>query len=288
MAEQMAILMGLVAAACWGTTDFLAGRTARQIGVVSSLFFSQSLGLVALTVVVLVHPSLLPNGRIEFGISAAILAAVCNLVAMAALVKALAIGKASIVAPIVSLYGAVTTVLSVSTGQSLSAITILCLTLCILGASLASFSRSSDGKRESPASTGLALLSAMTFGFGFWLQGVFAVRQIGTIGTLWIGYLTAATLLFLILARNRSLSLPRGSTCGFVVLIGALSLLGFLSLTVGAKFGHVAIVTVLSSLASGVTVLLGFGFHKERPTVVQWVGILSIIIGVVALRMMDG
>jgi drug/metabolite transporter (DMT)-like permease len=280
----MAILMGLISALCWGSTDFLAGHAARRVGVTKALFYSQSFGFLILSALLAFHPSSLRIAAIDVGFGVGILAAVCNLVAMAALLKALAIGKASVVAPIVSLYGAVTTILSLATGQSITHFAIVGLALCVAGASLASILKSADGKPESPASIGFALVSATMFGLGFWLQGAFAVKSLGVVSALWIYYLTAVVILFMTLARARNLSAPPGSIVLLILSISVISLVGFFSLAYGSTTGHVAIVTVLSSLASGVTALLGFFVRGERPSALQWVGIATIIVGVVMLR----
>ncbi|KGD16408.1 DMT family transporter [Burkholderia pseudomallei] len=280
----MAILMGLLSALCWGSTDFLAGHAARRVGVTKSLFYSQSFGFLILTASLALHPSSLRITAIDMGFAVGILAAVCNLIAMAALLRALAIGKASVVAPIVSLYGAVTTILSLATGQSITRPAIAGLVLCIVGASLASISKAADGRTESPASIGFALLSAMMFGLGFWLQGAFAVKSLGVVSALWIYYLTAVVILFATLARARNLSAPPGSIVLLILSISVFSLVGFFSLAYGSTTGHVAIVTVLSSLASGVTALLGFFVRGERPSALQWAGIATIIVGVVMLK----
>jgi drug/metabolite transporter (DMT)-like permease len=282
--ENMAIFMGLISALCWGSTDFLAGQAARQVGVTKSLFYSQSFGFLLLTAALVFHPSSLHFAAIDFGFLIGIVAAVCNLVAMAALLKALSIGKASVVAPIVSLYGAITTILSVIGGQSITRATIIGLILCIVGASLASMAKSTDGKPESPSSICFALLSALMFGLGFWLQGTFAVKSLGVFSALWIYYLTAVVILLLVLARKRDISAPPGSIVLLLLSISLFSLIGFFSLAYGATTGHVAIVTVLSSLASGVTVLLGFFIRRERPSYLQWIGIGTIIFGVVLLK----
>ncbi|MCX4163484.1 MULTISPECIES: DMT family transporter [Paraburkholderia] len=284
----MAILMGLISALCWGATDFLAGHTTRQIGVARSLFYSQSFGFLVLTVWIVSHPALFHVDTNGFGLAMAVLAAVCNLVAMASLLKALSIGKASVVAPIVSLYGAVTTVLSVIAGEPITTMAVASLVLCIFGASLASISKSSDGKPEAPASIGLGLLSALMFGLGFWLQGAFAVKDLGIVDTLWVYYLVAVVVLLAILIRSRNLSPPRGSIFALILTISLLSLCGFSALAYGSGTGHVAIVTVLSSLASAVTAVLGFAIRGERPSVPQWIGISIITFGVVSLKLTSG
>ncbi len=282
--NYMAILMGLIAALCWGSTDFMAGQAARRVGVTRSLFYSQSIGLLLLSVVLAFHPAWLRIGALDAGLLVAIVAAICNLAAMASLLKALSIGKASVVAPIVSLYGAVTTLLAILGGQSITGLTVIGLALCVAGASLAGMAKSAGGQAEAPSSIGFALLSALMFGLGFWLQGAFAVQRLGVASALWVYYLTAVAILLLLLARRRALSAPPASLVALLLSISLFSLLGFLSLALGAATGQVAIVTVLSSLASAVTVLLGFVIRHERPSAAQWLGIAAILVGVVLLK----
>lgn len=122
------------------------------------------------------------------------------------------------------------------------------------------------------------------FGLGFWLQGAFALKSLGVVGALWIYCLTAVVILFTTLAQRRKLAaLPR-SIVAPIMSISLFSLLGFCTLAYGATTGHVAIVTVLSSLASGVSALLGFFVRGKRPGALQWLGIATIIAGVVILR----
>ncbi|NHB86819.1 hypothetical protein C5471_03440 [Photorhabdus tasmaniensis] len=92
-------------------------------------------------------------------------------------------------------------------------------------------------------------------------------------------------LLFLTLLKNGDLSLPPVSIVALVFSISFFSLIGFASLAYGSVTGHVAIVTVLSSLASGVTALLGFFIRGERLSRIQWMGIIVIIAGVILLKL---
>ncbi|WP_445497520.1 DMT family transporter [Photorhabdus sp. SF281] len=280
----MAILMGLISALCWGSTDFLAGQAARKIGVAKALFYSQLFGFSVLSLLLFFYFKMSFVNVGFFQLTICVIASVCNLMAMVFLLKALSIGKASIVAPIVSLYGAVTTLLSLISGKPITVLVLFSLFICVVGACLTSVPKSKDGQRESSGSILFALLSSLMFGLGFWLQGEFAVRDLGVINALWIYYLTAIVLLFLTLLKSGNLSLPPVSMIALVFLISFFSLIGFASLAYGSATGHVAIVTVLSSLASGVTALLGFFIRGERLSRIQWMGIIIIIAGVILLK----
>ncbi|MDC6127776.1 EamA family transporter [Burkholderia gladioli] len=75
----MAILMGLISALCWGSTDFMAGQAARRVGVTRSLFYSQSIGLLLLSVVLAFHPAWLRIGALDAGLLVAIVTVLSSL-----------------------------------------------------------------------------------------------------------------------------------------------------------------------------------------------------------------
>jgi uncharacterized membrane protein len=65
---------------------------------------------------------------------------------------------------------------------------------------------------------------------------------------------------------------------------GVLSILGFLALTIGVGTGRVAVVVVLSSLTSAITVMLAWLFNDTRLGLHQWFAIVLITTGLVLLR----
>ncbi|TWC76180.1 EamA-like transporter family protein [Burkholderia sp. SJZ089] len=77
--NHMAILMGLISALCWGSTDFMAGQAARRVGVTRSLFYSQSIGLLLLSVVLAFHPAWLRIGALDAGLLVAIVTVLSSL-----------------------------------------------------------------------------------------------------------------------------------------------------------------------------------------------------------------
>ncbi len=77
--NHMAVLMGLISALCWGSTDFMAGQAARRVGVTRSLFYSQSIGLLLLSVVLAFHPAWLRIGALDAGLLVAIVTVLSSL-----------------------------------------------------------------------------------------------------------------------------------------------------------------------------------------------------------------
>lgn len=61
------------------------------------------------------------------------LAACFTLSGALALGKAFALGKAAIIAPLVTSYGVVTTLLSWASGEHISLVQLLCILVCVVG-----------------------------------------------------------------------------------------------------------------------------------------------------------
>lgn len=323
----MAVLLGLAAALCWGGTDFLGGTAARALGVRRSLFFSQAIGFVGLSLLVLFLPAIQPrmgSAPLQawlWGLAAAL----CNFLAMLALLSALARGKAALVAPLTATYGVITTLLSLATGEVLGWWALAGLALCFIGVPCAVYApdggnasaHSSASLRPSTVSrcrpqmgnieklckclrsgrflliapaaqsrgSCLALVAALLFGVGFWLQGHLALPRLGTTATLWLLYATNLVCLAgLLAARPAEFRPPPASLWVLITSIGLLSLCGFGTLALGALTGAVAVVTVLSTLSGAVTAALGVMLRGERLSPPQWFGIGAALLGVLLLR----
>lgn len=91
-------------------------------------------------------------------------AAVLTVSGALALSKAFALGKASIVAPLVTSYGVVTTLLSWAGGEQISLMQLLCIALCVIGVILSSIHSDSKIPHTTQASSSIAyaLLAALS------------------------------------------------------------------------------------------------------------------------------
>ena len=106
--------MGLLAALLWGGTDFLVGLNARAVGVKRAVYFGQALGFLIMTLLLVIFPAFLFKA-LDATLSVWLLGVAAALLTVSgalALSKAFALGKAAIVAPLVTSYGVVTTLLS--------------------------------------------------------------------------------------------------------------------------------------------------------------------------------
>jgi len=286
----MDVLMGLLAALLWGGTDFLVGMNARAVGVKRAVYFGQALGFTIMSLLLIVFPVFLlrsmaaPLETWLIGVAAAVLTVSGAL----ALSKAFALGKASIVAPLVTSYGVVTTLLSWAGGEQISLLQLLCIALCVLGVVLSSIHSDPKVPHTTQASSSItyALLAALFYGTSFWLQGRFVLPSLGPVTMLWLAYLVGLLVLVVIVLRiDDGLKIPPLKNCLTLTGASLMNLGGFSSFAWGAVAGSVSVVTVISTLSGGTAAILGYVFFKERLGKVQVLGVVLVLVGAFVLHL---
>lgn len=277
---MVAVALGFGTALCWGLADFLGGIRTRRLSLPLVLLASQLTALAAITAVVLA-------GRIEapsFGdLAPALGAGVCQLVGIAALYRALAIGTMSVISPI-SASGAalLPVVVGVAGGERPSALQLAGMTAALIGVILATRSPQGSGAVSSGQSLGLAAIAALGFG-GFYVGMDASVEQAEPFSALLAARSSAAAALLLAVALAR----PRIG--GNLVQMPSLMLIGLLDVsanacfTLGTDTGLLSVVSVLASLYPVATVVLARALLGERLASVQAAGVAVALMGVVLI-----
>lgn len=282
--------MGLLAALLWGGTDFLVGLNARAVGVKRAVYFGQALGFTIMSLLLIVFPVFILRSMAApldvwlIGVAAAVLTVSGAL----ALSKAFALGKASIVAPLVTSYGVVTTLLSWAGGEQISLLQLLCIALCVIGVVLSSMHSDPKVPHSTQASSSIAyaLLAAVFYGTSFWLQGRFVLPVLGPVTMLWLAYLVGLIVLVGIVLRiDDGLKFPPLKNCLTLTGASLMNLGGFSSFAWGAVAGSVSVVTVISTLSGGIAAILGYVFFKERLVKVQVSGVVLVLVGAFVLHL---
>ncbi|MNP05881.1 EamA-like transporter family protein [compost metagenome] len=282
--------MGLLAALLWGGTDFLVGLNARAVGVKRAVYFGQALGFTIMSLLLIVFPVFILRSMAApldvwlIGVAAAVLTVSGAL----ALSKAFALGKASIVAPLVTSYGVVTTLLSWAGGEQISVLQLLCIALCVIGVVLSSMHSDPKVPHSTQASSSIAyaLLAAVFYGTSFWLQGRFVLPVLGPVTMLWLAYLVGLIVLVGIVLRiDDGLKFPPLKNCLTLTGASLMNLGGFSSFAWGAVAGSVSVVTVISTLSGGIAAILGYVFFKERLGKVQVSGVVLVLVGAFVLHL---
>lgn len=233
--------MGLLAAIFWGGTDFLVGLNARLLGVKRAVFFGQLIGFLVMTLVVLCFfESMAGAAAASYSdwLSAGLTAIMITSGALA-LSKAFALGKASIIAPVVTCYGIVTTVLSWMSGESISAFQFAGILVCAVGVRLAGVQRGGDNgeRRTNNAAVLHALLAAILYGVGFWLHGHYALPVFGPVAMLWLCYAVGLLVLACVVINIKiDLVVPSRQHGSALICASVLNLAGFFCICYRRRF----------------------------------------------------
>lgn len=290
----MGILLGLLTALTWGGSDFLARFATLRIGTLRAMFYMQATGLALLSICL---PWLGGWGHLHDGSgwqpwAWGIFAGCINAFSTLTLYRSFEVGKMAVVAPLSASYPALTVILSLVSGERLTAARAAGIVCTMLGIVLVARGEQAphkddvEGNKRSGKGIGWALYSAAGFGVLFWLLGNHIVPRVGAPQTVWMIRLTCVfiTGIILILAKQ-SIALPRGPVRWYVWAMGLLDTGAFVVSNRGMQLEQVAIVSVLGSLYGAVTVGLAAIFLREHVAKWQWAGIATIFAGILLISL---
>ena len=298
----MGILLGLLTAAFWGSSDFVARFAAHRIGALRTSLYMQLAGFVLLSIFL---PWAGGWGHLIDGSgwhpwAWGSLAGLLNGIATLSLYRSFEVGKMAVVAPLSASYPALTVALSLLTGEHLTGTRIAGIALIVAGVAFVAGGEKmpdAQGAEDSSKDNSVAalspperkrsgiswaLLSATGFGFLFWLLGTRIVPAVGSAATVWMIRLTSSILTAsVILCLRQPISLRRvGPIPMWLAGMGALDTCAFVMSNYGMQIEQVAVVSTLASLYGAVTVGLAAIFLREHISRCQWFGIISIFAGI--------
>jgi drug/metabolite transporter (DMT)-like permease len=281
------LFFGLTTALGYGTSDFVARQASRRIGHVRVLFYMELVGFVILAPIAVV----LEHGQWRWSDAWWLVLGlgVLNTFATLFLYRSFEYGVLSVVSPIASSYPAVTAALAIlflndRPGLPATAGIIFALVGIVL------LSRGGVHPANAPpkdARIGIVSAFGAFAGYGvFYFALKYVVADVGPVTVATVVRLVGVVVLVLLatagLVHVRGLPRPLWSSLGAM---GVLDSLAFIAFNIGILGGSVAIVGTLSGLFSAVTVGLAAGILRERLTRVQFLGVLSIFVGVVLIAL---
>jgi drug/metabolite transporter (DMT)-like permease len=288
----MGILLGLLTALFWGSSDFLARFATHRIGTLRTMLYMQFTGLILLTMFL---PWLGGWGHLADGSgwppwAWGALAGIINCFSTLTLYRSFEIGKMAVVAPLSASYPVLTVLLSLLSGEHLRMTRLAGIACTLLGVVLVAGGEKTpnaddvEGMRRSGKGIGMAMCSAIGFGFLFWLLGVRIVPATGATQTVWLIRLTSsAVAAVLILAWRQPIAPPRGRVNLWILGMGLTDTGAFVMNNFGMKIEQVAVVSVLASLYGAVTVALAAIVLREHVSRWQWLGIIAIFAGILLI-----
>ena len=297
------IVLGVATAVSWGSADFLARFATRSVGSVRALLGMQFWGAIFVTILLFFARDWghLFDGSGWQPWAWGILAGSINTFAMLALYRAFEIGKLSLVGPVSASYPALTVVLSLLSGERLSAYRALGIIAAVLGVIFVaagekssvpvSASNNSGGagrssqKPSGVPGLGWAIAAAFSFAILFWLLGLRMIPRTGALATVWLIRVSGALItLIVLLAKKIPLSVKNKRTRAQLYATGYLDTAAFALSNLGMRIEQMAVISVLGSLYGAVTVTLAAIFLKERIAPLQWTGIAAIFLGVALMN----
>ena len=272
----MPIVLGLLAAAFYGTGDFLAGLSGKRVPPALVAGIVQAIGLLGAAIAVLIFPGVGPReGALLWGAAAGVGSAGGTL----ALYHGLATGRMSVVATISGLLTAVIPVLvGLALAEGLSLLSAVGIVIALPAIALVSSAPGPPGE-----DAGSGAIWGFLAGVGFGLLFV-ALDRAGTRSGAWplvAGQGVALALiapLALVAVRGADLAAPAPAQMLAAGVFSSLANLAFLAAT---HEGALAVVAVLTALYPGVTVILSRAVLGEHRTRLQDVGLVAAFVAAV-------
>jgi drug/metabolite transporter (DMT)-like permease len=278
---MLAIALALAASIAAGSTDFFAGLLSRRLGVVTVLVVSHvsSVGLLLVAAAIF---GLSPLEPTLLGLAA--LSGFCVVIGAGSFWRGLTVGAMGVVAPIAAFGAVVPVVAGLASGEQLSTVQAVGITLGIIGVVLASVETHpvrADGRRIA-AGVGFALLAIVGIG-GFYVS-IDAATEHGTpLTAVLINRITSSFILMaLALATIGGIRLARPDVLPMIG-VGALEMSAIFMFAAASTEGTLAVVGAVSALFPLVTVLLARLVLHERLGATQRIGSLTAVAGVAML-----
>ncbi len=265
--------LSLASAASWGAGDFSGGLAAKRANVFKVVAVAHAVGLLSMLLLAWATGEAIPP-RIDLAWGA--VAGVTGAFGIAALYKALAIGRMGIVAPVASVVTGILPVLVGIRTEGLPArIQLVGFVLAL--ASIWLVARP-DGAVDTHRGLWLAVLAGISFGL-FLIAG----KQAGHHGVFWpmvAARLASTALMLMIVMFSPPDARSLKSALTAVVLSGLLDSAGNALFIAATRHGRLDVSAVLSSLYPASTVILARVLLKERISPTQLVGIVGALVSV--------
>lgn len=271
--------LSLLAAASWGSADFSGGLATKRASVFRVVAVAHACGLVAMVAMALLtREAIPPRAELAWGAFAGFSGAF----GIAALYRALAIGRMGVVAPVAAVVTGVLPVLVAFRTEGLPDRLQICgFALALLSIWLVA---RPNEYVDSHRGLGLAVIAGVMFGL-FLIAG----KQAGHHGVFWplaTARLVSTTLMVLIVAFMPRDPQPLRAILWPIVLSGLLDSAGNALFVAATRHGRLDVAAVLSSLYPASTVILARVLLKERISTLQGVGIACALmsVGLVSAR----
>ncbi len=265
----MALLLGVVAALCWGLHDLCVRRMSQQSDIAASMTVVLSVGCVSLLIASLVSGCL---GGTDHQLVEEALAGISFAVATYCLWHAFGCGSVRLVAPIVAAYPVVTLLLAMSSGESIAWIQWLMVLTVIAGVGIVARGESDAASSAIKPAILWSVCAAISFALTFWL-GQQAMVGGETWPVLLVTRMIAVLTVVIFMLLSGGLRWPVRADLPVLLVMGILDTVALAAVLFAGRLPGGLYATVTASLFGVVTILLAWAVLKERLLPLQWIGV---------------
>ncbi len=277
--EFLVLFFGIAAALFWGAGDFSGGFASKRANVFSVVLVTQSVGVVLLPILAYVFSEKLPpiNG-ILWGCLAGIFVSFGLIIFYTALSKE----KMGIVAPVSAIIMVTVPVIYGSLNEGIPAYhQIVGFGLALIG--IWFIVSMNHGPKISLNDLKLPALAGLSFGLFFVSIDNFSEAAI--FWPLTVARISAIIMILGFVFFTKPVSLPGRHILPVIILSGAFNVGGTTFFALASQVGRLDIATVVSSLSTGVTVLLAWLILKETLVQKQWIGVTISLIAIILISL---
>jgi drug/metabolite transporter (DMT)-like permease len=279
----MAVVLGVLVAASFGSGDFLGGRASRHAPTLTVLFVAQITAVAGAALVCAFVGGRVAAHDIAFGA----LAGSLNMIGIGLLYQGLAVGRMGVVAPLTAVVSSLVPVgWGIANGERPSAIVVIGVLFALVAGALISRESGEEGPASSRDSavplaagagvclgTSLVLYAQTSSQSGLW--PVLTARA--------AAFVLVGITLLVVAGRRSALPFPAGTERRLAAGAGVLDVTASTLLLLAVRRGLLVVVAPLAALAPAATVLLARVVLHEHLHVIQRVGLLIALLGIVLI-----
>ncbi|SPJ29019.1 DMT family transporter [Falsiruegeria mediterranea] len=274
-----ALLLGLLAALCWGIHDLSVRYISQSVSIVASLMTVLIVGAI-LQLGLLVtwgHFAPMPGHAVFYAIAAGGFYLLAGLSMFAAFHR----GPVRLVAPVVASYPVLSISVAIWRGSTVSIWQWLAVIAIGVGVSIVA-AKSDDTDTSYPATgptIALSMLAAAGFAASFAL-GQYATELSDEFNVSLIGRVTAISALLAITLVSRRSMWPGVKALPLLCVMGVLDAIAILSVVAAGGLPNAQYASVAASVFGLLTVVLAWAILKERMANSQWLGCIVAFAGI--------
>jgi drug/metabolite transporter (DMT)-like permease len=287
----MAVLLGVLVAASFGSGDFLGGRASRRAPTLTVLFVAQSAAVLGAVIVCLFVGARVQPHDIVYGA----LAGCFNIVGLGLLYQGLAVGRMGVVAPLTAVVASIVPVVwGIATGERPAVVVLVGVALALIAAALIArrpnepipdLPREIQPDEPQAMGVGWSVCSGAFFGISLVLyvqtssgSGLFPVLAARI-----AAFVLVTVALVVVAARGHALPFPNGPDRTLSLGAGMLDVTAGTLLLLAVRHGLIVVVAPIAALGPAATVILARSVLGERLHAAQRVGLAFALLGLVMI-----